>query len=852
MRADTPVDFVPNATETYGTNTFFGQRDLGDGNMGIYREANQLPIVRNLTPGVTYHCAVWGYNGSAGPVYTGAPLRFTFTAALTPSESATDLVFSAIEGDRFNVGWDVGNGQRRLLVASAAGPVTALPADGTTYADGDNVFGAGAELAPGQFVVADNDFNGGNQRPTITGLAIGTVYHFALYEFNQDDSGNAFYRRTAPATGSQSTATVPTMTAPGLGEENLNAVSIDFRLPEGNGQRRLLVLKEGSPVDFTPTDLTRYSTNLRFGASEVGTDNYAIAIGSQFPTITKVTELLANTTYHAALFEYNGQNFPVYNPEPVRLTFTTLTYATEGSTALEARNVGAERVQLQRFRGTGSGRIIVARPAGNPPGLPVDGTDYPANATYGQGGDLGNGSFVVDEEIFYLPDNRAITGELGGLEANTTYVFTNYETTSDGTNTYYRLPGEELTLTTSAEPTVAPVGLQINDVLNESATVAWTTGNGEGEVVLLREGGSVGSLVETGREVFPSSTFNPNFSNIVGNAQPVFFGPQTEVNLTQLRSGTQYFVSVQAYNGWRKSPAYQQVGVIDSFVTLGKPAIQARELLVTEERPDRISLRWTKGGGTGRILVAKQGAPVDAFPVDGFTYTPNTFFGSGEDLGNDNYVIATGDLDTISVTDLTVGATYHFAVFEYNDDQSILYNTQDSATAVGVAQLTLPVTWRYFRGEAVKRDARLEWATSSEVNAARFVVERSRGGEAFTPVGRVPAAGAGTYSFTDADLAPGRYVYRLRQEDLDGAFAYSSVVPLTVEAEHELAVYPNPVGDRFRILGAAASARFRLRSVAGGIVRRGEVSARGVETGSLPPGTYVLEVGERRVLVVKR
>ncbi len=853
MKAGSPVDFTPEDCNVYRSSLAFGFESLSGGNFGIWSRPNlpTNPIIR-LTPGVVYHGAVWAYNGNAGPVYGTQPLRFSFTASLTPSESAMNLAFRNVEGDRLDVGWDVGNGQRRLLIARRGAAVTALPQDGATYDDGGEVFGLGTEIAPGQFVVSDNNYNGTNTQATITGLDTATEYHFALFEFNKDAAGNEYFRRTDPATGAQTTAAEPTLIAPSLTVDELNAVDVTLTYEYGNGERRYLVIEEGTGVDFVPEDLVRYRVNRFYGNQIVGVDASSLAyIQPSTGFRSPVLNLLANTTYTAALFEANGRLFPVYNKTPTTVTFTTPTYATIDATSFQLRQQGAELLQMDMFRGNGSGRIIVAREATSVAAAPQDGVEYTANEVFGMGTQLGNGNFVVAAEELYSEQRRRYSFSTTGLSPDTDYVFTAYETTSDGTTIYYARPGAELAATTATEPTVAPVNLQITDVLNESATVAWTTGNGTGEVVLVSENAPVSELVSTGTRLGANPTFGTSGNNLVGNAQVVFFGSQTTVDLIRLQPGTQYYVQIQSYNGYFQSPAYMQTGVIDSFRTLGPPAIQATDLLVTSSTENRISLAWRKGGGTDRLVVARRDTATKVDPVDGIVYTPNTFFGSGDDLGGGNFVVAAADFDTISVTDLDPGELYCFSVYEYNRGTgSPLYNIVDAAEACGVAEFFLPVTWRYFRGRATKDDIHLEWATSAEEDAARFVVQRSPDGTTFTDLGSV-LAGRGNYTYDDAAAPRGDHFYRLRQEDHDDTFSYSEVIRIG-NSNGDLVAYPNPMGEVLHIDGAPQGALLELRSVTGALLLSSTYNGAPVNVGVLPRGPMVLSIDGTRKLLLKQ
>ncbi len=113
--------------------------------------------------------------------------------------------------------------------------------------------------------------------------------------------------------------------------------------------------------------------------------------------------------------------------------------------------------------------------------------------------------------------------------------------------------------------------------------------------------------------------------------------------------------------------------------------------------------------------------------------------------------------------------------------------------------VVLPVTMLYFRGENKDKDNILQWATTSEINAKEFIVERSFTALSFTPIGTVAARGnnGGSYEFTDRriDRQPSSvFYYRLRQVDKDGKFVYSNAVKLTYKEgnKNPSIVYPNP------------------------------------------------------------
>jgi RHS repeat-associated protein len=116
--------------------------------------------------------------------------------------------------------------------------------------------------------------------------------------------------------------------------------------------------------------------------------------------------------------------------------------------------------------------------------------------------------------------------------------------------------------------------------------------------------------------------------------------------------------------------------------------------------------------------------------------------------------------------------------------------------------IPLPVTWIYFKGQLSAEGALLKWATASEINAEKFVVQRSFNSRQFTNIGHLPAYGFSSeirnYHFTDSEalLFQGKTLYyRLMQVDLDGASTYSNIVAVKISPSEPgvlITAYPNP------------------------------------------------------------
>lgn len=112
----------------------------------------------------------------------------------------------------------------------------------------------------------------------------------------------------------------------------------------------------------------------------------------------------------------------------------------------------------------------------------------------------------------------------------------------------------------------------------------------------------------------------------------------------------------------------------------------------------------------------------------------------------------------------------------------------------------LPVSLSEFKAVDKNYDVNLSWVTSLEQNNLGFEVQRSIDGTNFEVLGFVDGAGESnskkSYAYTDRNLEPGMYFYRLNQVDRDGRTKLSPVVTANVKRGNQAILYqgfPNPV-----------------------------------------------------------
>lgn len=154
---------------------------------------------------------------------------------------------------------------------------------------------------------------------------------------------------------------------------------------------------------------------------------------------------------------------------------------------------------------------------------------------------------------------------------------------------------------------------------------------------------------------------------------------------------------------------------------------------------------------------------------------------------------------------------------------------------------------------------RLSWSTATERNNDHFEVERSADAFDFKRIGTVEGMGNSVvrvdYSLLDHAPLPGTSYYRLRQVDTDGVYDLSEVRAVTRRDNGIPVLFPNPVTDELRISGydPMRDGPITMYNASGALVPV-YVSAPtdGVfNVGTLPPGLYVVRIGDHSLHFVK-
>ncbi len=120
---------------------------------------------------------------------------------------------------------------------------------------------------------------------------------------------------------------------------------------------------------------------------------------------------------------------------------------------------------------------------------------------------------------------------------------------------------------------------------------------------------------------------------------------------------------------------------------------------------------------------------------------------------------------------------------------------------------SIPVELISFTATLAGSDVILNWITASETNNQGFEIERrTANSQVWENIGYLPGYGSTTeprsYSYTDNELTSGKYLYRLKQIDLNGWFEYSKIVTINISVPVRFYLsqnYPNPFNPNTQI-----------------------------------------------------
>lgn len=766
VREGAPVTDVPVNLVSYSTSSnYTSAPSLGDSKR-VYRGSGSSFTLSRLEPNTIYHFAVFEYNGNGGPVYKQAdPAIGSFTTAGKPTVAPDTYSFSSIEGDEFRFNFSAGNGFGRIIIAKKGAPVDEFPVDGVSYASSTTFGSASAELGDGNFVIDNNPTVGSNSSEIVRGLEIGTNYHFAVIEYNGTGSNRVYMSSSEALIASNTTLSAPTVQATNLNFADITANSVTINWDNGNGDRRIVLLRQGDPVGDLPVDLTPYySSNNNYPSSP------ALGNGQRVYNGTGNSVNVINIPpgeYHVAIIEFNGNNGPVYrNSDPLIGVVNVGSKPIVPASDVYFDIVDGNRMRIRYDRGDGISRLIIAKEGAPVDDFPIDFQGYTADSDFGDGSEIGDGNFVVASTT----NSSAI---INNLNPATVYHFAIVEVNGSGATAYYQESSIVATSSNSTltAPEVPTSEFFANNVTGNSLQLTWTRGDGEARLILAKEGAPVDAVPEDLANYNPSSNFGSGTSLNIDN-YTVYRGSGDNFELNNLKPNTTYHFASFEYNGnTGKVYLTDPIGRA-SFTTEPRPSVPSSNLSTDIVNGDRFRLRLTRGNGSRRLIVVKKGGLVTATPGDLSTYTTGNFE-DGADLGDGNFVTgiisSSSTNQSINITGLEPATEYGVAVFEFDgedgNERFFINNYPNQVFSTASAPVISPES--LLINSVGSTTVNLSWTSGN--GEGRMVVLRPNEPVTFTPnILDSHGSNSTNFSATSTDLGGGqKHIRRGNQTDVD-------------------------------------------------------------------------------------
>lgn len=656
-RKGAPVNVTPEQLKDYNASTIFGSGAVLNGdNYVLYKGSGSSTTITNLEPNAVYHFTIFEYNGNAGPVYMTPGSPNTQQTSAGPTQASGSISFGVPEGNRISLSFSPGNGKYQMIIGRKGQPVTAVPQNGQTYT-ASTVYGSGYQFPSGDFVL---NYTGTDR--VFSNMDPSSTYYFRIYDFDVDAAGNTYYLTGAYSEKPGNTAFPPSQQANTITFENVTGNAATIKYAPGDGAYRLVVMSE-NPVNAIPADLTRYNGNSVFGQGyQITPGNYVITGQTNSNTIG-VTGLTPGSTYHVAIWGFNGNNYPIYATPAATAVLTIPNQPTTAGNSFLPNTFEANSFRYQWSGGDGARKLIIARKGAPVTAVPVDGTVYNADSRFEMGDMVTAGQYVV-----YDGTNRA--GQLDNLEPGATYHLSIFEYNITGGIPDYltsaSLPGSG---TTVSAPSSQANGLFASNIQNTAATINFSAGNGGARIFIMHAGSPVNADPQDFTSYGYSQTYGGSQLGNTGNYIVYRTSGTAAFSVSSLSPNTLYYVNAYEFNG-SSAPAYLRPGASFSFTTTGSgitaPTANSSSPSFSLTDGNKLTLDWHKGDGAKRIVVMRQGNPVAFTPVDGVDYTANADFGNGIDQGSGQYIVNNSTQETVTVTNLQPATTYHFAIYEYN------------------------------------------------------------------------------------------------------------------------------------------------------------------------------------------
>jgi len=790
------------------------------------------------------------WQGSTGATQTAffdnVSVTATAGSVTAPSTQASEITFSSIGANQITVGWTNGDGSKRVVIMNTTNSFTD-PTDGTDPTANSVYGGSGEQVI----------YNNSSNTVTVTGLTASTTYYYRVYEYNGSGSSTKYITTTATNNPNSQATSEATSSASNIITSNNETSNIDY------------ASYQAASISSTSEAVRVWSFTIQDGGGSADGD----AFGTELTDITigksagNSVSSWASRIRQAALFD--------------------------GSTLIAQISVS---VEMLNFSGM-SGLNVTASDNGSKTldlyltfeTLATDNNQY--------GFQITSATANIAKSQFAASDaggaTSSVSGDANRVEVTATKLA--YATNKPPSNVYINAPIN-----------VQVVAKDANDNLDLDATPSVTLSRTTGTGTLSSSTGLTQSL-SAGMYSWSDVTYNTVESFVITASASLLTSAVSGSISCQNVPVANHVVIAEVYGGGGNTGApytndyivlYNPTGSSVDLsgwsvqyasatstsatwsVTALSGSILANSYYLIQEAsggavgaaipvPARVTGSINMGASAGKLVLANTTTafavqiPSGATVIDlvGFGTTANGYEGTGPTSAPSNSSSARRKSNSgTNVYGSGNGC-------DSDDNSADFYIETDLIT-----NAPLPVEMTSFTASMQNATiAILHWHTATEQDNLGFEVERrAENTTAWTKVGYV--AGSGTsnspkdYTYQDVNLAPGVYVYRLKQIDIDGNFKYVATTQVDAglsKGFELLSNYPNPFNPETNIRFSVPENGFatlkvfnmlgqEVATLFSGIAQAGHYIPATFDAGRLSSGVYFSRLEYNGKSIVQR
>src|ERR1051325_155003 len=680
MRQTSNTIVYPVDGNTYTGSTVFGSgSNLGNSNYVVYKGTGTGITVTNLAVGTYYEIMIYEFNSLQfpySPNYTSSyGFLYCYTLATQPTSGPTGLMSYNIGPNGVDMSWTPGNGSYSVLGVRQSTSYSGTPVDGTEYYS-NTCFGSGGSIGTSSPYAYDV-YDGTLSTVSVGCLNPATDYSSGVFTYNGTSGANN-YLTTGSYRFFTTLAAEPTASSNWLyvNDVSENAFTVNWLKPSGSGSYSLVTVKQGTSNSNLPADMSIYTANSVYGSgSQVGTGAYVVY--NSYGNTVRVTGLTPGTQYTVSIFEFNGGTGTFNNTT----NYLTTSYATQPTQTVDplptvnssslTLTPSTNSVTASWTNGNGGKRIALVKPTRLRTALAFDGTnDYvsvPFNATLQPttyltveawvyksdwannvgwqtvaGNHEGNGGYQIFSYYNYFYGYAYRNGSNGAVYQDVSYLtpgWHHFAMVFDGRYTYLYVDG--------ARKTQADAGTTCS--LSYQYSNSFLIG------------------ADVGTSTLPQAS--PNYYNGYVDEVRVW---NTARSFSEIRS---YMYQSMVGN---ETGLVGEWSLDDGYATSGIAKNNSIEYTALNGTLNNMTTTAASSfsGTSGWIL---SGSGVNE-PVDNNAYTSNSTFMSGSQVGLQYYTVYNNTGNSVTVTGLTPGTYYNFALFEFNTTAYNNFRTEDYLT----------------------------------------------------------------------------------------------------------------------------------------------------------------------------